>query len=181
MRAAEPVCRARLSRRLEVWLVTRYADVAALLRDPRFVKDAPRLAAAGGRPRAPWAPKFLRPLTQNMLDLDEPAHTRLRRLVQRAFTTARVDGMRGRVEDLADRLLDGPAARGGMDLVAELAVPLPVAVITEMLGIPARRPAPLPSLDEGDPATADSRRDDPRPAVDRRLPALPAPALRAPP
>ncbi|WP_141577741.1 cytochrome P450 [Actinomadura sp. WMMA1423] len=72
-----------------------------------------------------------------MLAMDPPDHTRMRGLVAKAFTGRRVERLRPRVQEIADGLLDGIAARGEADLIEELAVPLPIQVICELLGVPA--------------------------------------------
>lgn len=72
-----------------------------------------------------------------MLAMDAPDHTRMRGLVAKAFTARRVERLRPRVEEIAGALLDGIAARGEADLIEDLAVPLPIQVICEMLGVPA--------------------------------------------
>jgi cytochrome P450 PksS len=133
LRAEAPVFRSRLGRGRPVWLVTRYEDVAALLRDPRFPKD-PAHARSGA---APWMPGFLRPLTRNMLDLDAPDHTRLRSLVQKAFTPRLVERLRPRIEELADELITRATRGGRMELVRDYALPIPLTIIGELLGIPA--------------------------------------------
>lgn len=135
LRAEEPVSRARLGQQ-EVWLVTRYDDVVALLRDPRFVKDKRNALTAEQMKKMPWVPSFLKPLEYNMLDLDEPDHPRLRALVQKAFTPRRVEEMRPHIQRIADECLDRAASRGSADLVKDFALPLPLTVIVELLGIP---------------------------------------------
>jgi cytochrome P450 len=75
-------------------------------------------------------------LTHMMLMRDPPDHTRLRGLVAKAFTARRIEAMRARVQDLTDRLLDKIIPLGGIDLIRDLAFPLPVLVICELLGIP---------------------------------------------
>lgn len=132
-RSEAPVTRVRMGRK-EAWLVSRFDDVERLLRDERFVKD--RCNVDGRRRRSDaWVPPSLRPLMRNMLDVDEPDHRRLRSLVQRAFTPRRIDELRGRIRDIADELLDRMLARGGGDLVADFALPLPSTVIAELLGV----------------------------------------------
>ncbi len=133
MRSEAPVVRVRVGRR-ESWLVTRYDDVTRLLKDERFVKDLSKLGKA-----LPWIPAFARPLTRNMLDLDEPHHKRLRALVSQAFTPRIIEAMRERVETLADALLDRAAERGRFDLIADYALPIPTTIIAEILGVDARR------------------------------------------
>ncbi len=126
------------------WVVTRYADVNALLRDRRLGRSYLHVATHEEFGRPP-EPEFLAPFWKlvraGMLDVEPPDHTRLRRLVSKAFTPRRVEEMRPRVRALAEDLVRGLAERGGGDLIAEVAEPLPVTVIAEVLGIPeADRP-----------------------------------------
>jgi cytochrome P450 len=130
-----PVRRAVIAGGLEAWLVMRYEDALAALSDPRLssdVRDAsdPRLTQ---QLPATERESFLR----NMLRADPPDHTRLRRLVSKAFTARRVAELRPRVQEITDRLLDAVVPNGRADLVADLALPLPVTVISELLGVPA--------------------------------------------
>ena len=129
MRREAPVVRVRVGRR-HAWLVTRYEDVARLLKDDRFVKDPSK--QRGGEP---WVPAFARPLARNMLDLDEPDHRRLRALVSQAFTPRIVQGMSARVEALAGELLDRAEERGRIDLIRDFALPIPTTIIAEILGV----------------------------------------------
>jgi cytochrome P450 len=126
--------RVRLPHGEPAWLATRYADARLVLGDRRFSRamatdrDAPRLTASnqdGG-----------------MLSMDPPEHTRLRTLVAKAFTVHRVERLRPRVRELAEAILDEMLALGQpADLVENFALPLPVAVICELLGVPvADRP-----------------------------------------
>jgi cytochrome P450 len=121
------------------WVVTRHADVSALLRDRRLGRTYLHVATHEEFGRPP-EPEFLAPfwnlIRAGMLDVEPPDHTRLRRLVSKAFTPRRVEGLRGRIRELAERLVAGLVERGGGDLLAEVAEPLPVTVIAEMLGIP---------------------------------------------
>jgi len=135
LRAEQPVYRAKLGRQ-DAWLVTRYDDVLALLKDERFSKD-PATRTGSQAKQQPWMPGFLKPLQRNMLDLDDPDHARLRALVHKAFTPARVEQMQVRIQAICNQLLDAVQAKGSMDLIADLALPLPLTVITELLGIPA--------------------------------------------
>lgn len=138
LRAEEPVYRATMPDKTPVWLVTRYEDVMALLKDERFVKNRYTALTPDELRRQPWVPPMFRPLERNMLDLDPPDHTRLRALVHKAFTPRIVEQMRARIQTLADELLDGVARQGQMDLMRDFALPLPMTIITEILGVPAR-------------------------------------------
>jgi cytochrome P450 len=138
LRAEAPAFRLTLPGGRPAWLVTRYDDEAALLRDERFVKNQRAVPSDAGRPQPPWVPNILRPLANNMLDLDPPDHTRLRALVHQAFTPRRVEQLHGRIETLAGDLLAAAHGQGGgaFDLLADFALPLPVTVIGDLLGIP---------------------------------------------
>ncbi len=134
LRAEQPVYRAKLGRQ-DAWLVTRYDDVLALLKDERFSKD-PQTRTPSQAKHQPWVPGFLRPLQRNILDLDDPDHARLRGLVHKAFTPNRIEQMHGRVQAISDQLIDAVQAKGSMDLMKDFALPLPLTVIAELLGIP---------------------------------------------
>jgi cytochrome P450 len=136
LRAEAPVCRVILSDRQAAWLVTRYDDVLAVLMDGRFAKDRLNATTPDQRAKAPWVPGIFKPLTRNMLDLDPPDHTRLRALVHKAFTPRLVERLRERVQIICDRLLDRVQQNDAIDLVRQFALPLPVTVIAELLGIP---------------------------------------------
>jgi cytochrome P450 len=115
---------------LGFWVLTRYDDVVAALRDPRLAKEAIASFVAA-RFGAPVPATGL-----SMLDRDPPDHTRLLGLVSKAFTPRVVEGLRPRIQQIVDALIDGAAARGSMDLIEEFAYPIPVIVICEMLGVP---------------------------------------------
>jgi cytochrome P450 len=88
------------------WLVTRYEDVARVLKDDTFAKDKLNAMDSEQRAKTPWVPGFLKPLERNMLDLDDPDHARLRALVSKAFTPRLIERLRGRIEVLCEELLD---------------------------------------------------------------------------
>jgi cytochrome P450 len=136
LRAEAPVHRVALPGRQTAWLITRYDDVAAALRDDRLAKDKLNALTPGQMARQPWVPPMFRPLARNMLDLDPPDHTRLRALVQQALNPRLVEQMRPRIQGLADGLLDGVRRQGEMDLIRDYALPIPTTVIAEMLGVP---------------------------------------------
>lgn len=119
------------------WFITRYDDTQSLLRDRRFGKDYENPDSLMQRfgPTALQEPAVVE-LSHMMLMRDPPDHTRLRGLVAKAFTARRMEAMRARVQELTDGLLDKVIANGRMDVIRDLAYPLPVLVICEMLGIP---------------------------------------------
>ena len=126
-----PACRVELPDGSPAWLVTRYADVRALLADPRMSVDK-------RNGNGSWRGFSLPPaLDANLLNMDPPDHTRIRKLVSQAFTPRRVESLRPRIQQTADALLDGFGGRTEVDLVGEYAGPLPVAVISDLLGVPA--------------------------------------------
>lgn len=137
LRAESPVCAVTLSDKRTAWLVTRYDDVVSVLKDDRFAKDRFRTLSRDQLRKEPWMPKMFMPLAHNMLDQDPPDHTRLRALVQKAFTPRLVDSLRDRIQSLTDEFIDAVEPRGRMDLIRDFALPLPSTVIAEILGIPA--------------------------------------------
>jgi len=134
LRETAPVCRVRIGRGKFAWLVTRYDDVLAAVKDPRFTKDRQSLPAA----KQPWMPAVFRPLAKNMLDSDPPDHTRLRALVQKAFTPLMIEDLRKRIEELTDQFLDRALRKKEFDLLGEYALPLPTTIIAELVGIPTK-------------------------------------------
>src|SRR6478609_2942795 len=121
------------------WLVSRHADVNALLRDRRLGRTYTHRFTREefGRPAPDPAHEPFHTLNDHgLLDLEGPDHARIRRLVSKAFTPRTVESLRPTVRRLAGELVDGLLADGGGDLIAEVAEPLPVAVIAEMLGVP---------------------------------------------
>jgi len=126
---------------LHAWVVTRYADVATVLRD--FSADrtpAPeQLTAMGLEALNPIAGTMVK----QMLFMDPPAHTRLRGLASSAFTPRRVAVLRDHIRGIAERLVDKVQAQGQLDLMADFAAPLPAIVTAEMLGVPVEDHAQL--------------------------------------
>lgn len=136
LRRESPVHKVILPGKEAAWLVTRYDDVVGVLKDDRFVKDRLNALVPGQSDRQPWMPAFAKPLTRNMLDVDEPDHTRLRALVNRAFTPRRVEQIRDRIESLAEDLVAAVRGRERFDLIGAIAQPIPTTIIAEMLGVP---------------------------------------------
>ncbi|GHO50487.1 cytochrome P450 family protein [Ktedonospora formicarum] len=121
------------------WLVTRMEEAAQVLRDhAHFTVDPSSIGIAGpfGRNSSENsdAPTFF--TSKTMLTVDDPDHRRLRLLVSKAFTPRYIEGLRPRVQEIADELLDRVQAQGQMEIVKDYAFPLPINVIAEMLGIP---------------------------------------------
>ena len=137
LRSDAPVYRAELPDGRGVWLVTRYDDVVAVLKDERFAKDWRSAMTPEQLAQIPPIPEVMKPLSENMLDKDPPDHERLRRLVSKAFTPRLIERMRPRVQEIADTLLDVVEDKGEMDLIDDYAFPLPITVIAELLGVPA--------------------------------------------
>ncbi len=129
LREAGPVVRVEMPNGAPVWVVTRYADVYAALSDPRLSMNNEHARS--------W-PGFVFPkqLNASLMNMDAPDHTRLRRLVTRAFTARRMESMRARIQQITDELVDAIAEDGAADLNEALAAPLPLTVIGELLGIP---------------------------------------------
>lgn len=116
-----------------IWLVASHAGVDRILRSPTTSVDERR---ANGMTPAERTSPFSQLLGRSLLFVDPPDHTRLRRLVARAFTPRTVEALRPRIETLVDQSLSRLKRAGHGDLIADLALPLPVAVICELLGIP---------------------------------------------
>ncbi len=135
MRESDPV---HWSEAMQSWLLTRYDDVLAVLRDHAhfssersratnpFVKELEKFREASGPAGR----------TPTMLSLDPPAHTRMRNLVNKAFTPRVVERIRPHIQEIAEQLLDDLPDREHIDIVRDLAIPLPVIVIAETLGVP---------------------------------------------
>src|SRR4029453_550466 len=122
LRAADPVHRTPMG----LWVLTRYDDVVSVLRDPRFGREGfdQILANVYGEG------------ARSMLFRDPPDHTRLRGLVSQAFTPRVIERMRGHIQEIVDRLLDRVQNANAMDVIVDLAYPLPGTVLCEMLGLP---------------------------------------------
>lgn len=128
MRKDEPVHKMRFPDGQLGWLITRYEDAVEIMKDPRVIKDVSKLF--GGNMDS--GSVFM----HNMLFSDPPDHKRLRGLVQKAFTPQMISGMRGRIQEITDELLDQAAKGTRMNLIDDFAFPLPIIVISEILGIP---------------------------------------------
>jgi cytochrome P450 len=132
LRRSEPVCRVQLPYGPPAWLVTDYLLTKTVLGDARFSR-----AAAVGRDNPRSAAVDLSQVAESVLNMDPPEHTRIRKLVGKAFTPRRVEELRPRATDIAAGLLEDMIAAGPPgDLVSSFSFVLPVTVICELLGIP---------------------------------------------
>ncbi|MFF8275764.1 cytochrome P450 [Streptomyces lateritius] len=128
------VQRVRLNPALEVWMVTGYDEAVSALTDPRLSSSPVRV---NGLAEEMARQERTNVLMASMLVADGADHTRLRNLVSKAFTARRVEELAPRVREHTDAFLDAIAPKGSADLVAEFALPLPMAVLSELIGIPA--------------------------------------------
>ncbi|MGY3202952.1 cytochrome P450 family protein [Streptomyces sp. TE5632] len=128
LRAEGPVHRVHVPGSGDSWLVVTHEAVRRALTDPRLRNDI--------RHSASWETDGGHAVGRNMLQSDPPRHTRLRRLVAGHFTPGRIAGLRPRIEDVARELLAELPEQGTADLVSGYALPLPVTVICEVLGVP---------------------------------------------
>jgi cytochrome P450 len=129
LREADPVHQSPLG----FWVLTRYEDCVAVLRDQRFG----RAGFEGFLESVYGSPAGYERLPRSMLFQDPPDHTRLRALVSRAFTPRVVEGLRPRIQQVVDGIIDRALDARSMEVIGDLAYPLPVTVISEMLGVPA--------------------------------------------
>ena len=154
LRESRPVAPVLMPDRGRVWIITRYADVRTALTDPRLAKDIHRWPG-GSKSRPSEAVNC----HAHMLNSDPPDHTRLRRIVQKAFTPRRAEQLRPRAAEIAANLLDEMAGVGGdiSDLIDGYARPLPITVLCELLGIPVADRAwiAVAVLDYGKPEESD--------------------------
>ncbi|MFF4492050.1 cytochrome P450 [Streptomyces sp. NPDC001544] len=132
LRETAPVCPMRPPHGNETYLITRYEDARAALSDPRLSKD---MYGAMDAYRKIFGDSSVA-LDDNMLNSDPPKHTRLRRLVNSAFTPRRVQALRPRIEEIVEHLLDECPTREPFDLLPAFAFPLPITVICDLLGVP---------------------------------------------
>jgi cytochrome P450 len=136
LRASTPAAPVVMPEGGRAWIITRYDDVRAALADPRLAKDwVAHMTPEGFDINADPVRAYL---NRHLLNMDPPDHTRLRRLVVKAFTARRVAALRPRIADITAELLDGMAGSDEVDLIEAFAFPLPVTVICELIGIPAR-------------------------------------------
>jgi cytochrome P450 len=136
LREQGPVVRVTMPGGHSIWVVTQYEAVVAVLKDNRFIKDPRKLTSEDRPVQLPGPLHQFEILSNNMLRRDPPDHTRLRALVAKAFTPRRIEQLAPRIQEIADELLDVVQDREEIDLIDSYAFPLPIIVISELLGIP---------------------------------------------
>ncbi|MCC3771917.1 cytochrome P450 [Streptomyces sp. UNOC14_S4] len=137
LRTHAPVHRTTLPSGVSAWLITRYGDARQALADQRLSKNPVHHSEqAHGKGKVGIPGERSANLMTHLLNIDPPDHTRLRRLVSKAFTPGRVAEFAPRVQELTDRLIDGFCEKGEADLIHEFAFPLPIYAICDMLGVP---------------------------------------------
>jgi cytochrome P450 len=135
---------------LQAWLISRYAEAKEALTDPRLSKDYRGFAAVFDNKASSDGPRpdLIGALQGHMLNMDPPDHTRLRKLVVKAFTPRRTEALRPRVEQITAQLLDSMAEQSEVDLLDAFAFPLPIQVISELLGVPHENKDQFPGVVE---------------------------------
>jgi cytochrome P450 len=134
----DPLQRIRILGR-DAWLVTDYDDAESILKDNRISKDLSASPVVASKPHPDTDQAFFSNIAswrRDLLTTDPPDHTRLRTLVTKAFTPTMIEALRPRIQQIADGLLDAAQPQESMDLIADFAFPLPITVISEMLGVP---------------------------------------------
>ncbi len=118
----------------EAFLVTRYDDVVTVLKDARFSNDMRKIGANMNPPW--WMPKTVATFQSSMILVDDPDHRRLRDLVHKAFTPRMLHDLTDRIAEITDDLLDAMAKKPTVDLIHDFALPIPLTVISDMMGVP---------------------------------------------
>jgi cytochrome P450 PksS len=133
LRDAAPVIRMGWPPLGSMWVVTRHREALAVFKDPRLIRNMATLTGASGATLPRRNPVY--GFTRDIVELDPPDHTRLRKLVANAFTPRMVQRFEARIAQLADQILDRAMSRGGIELISEYASIIPITVITELLGV----------------------------------------------
>ena len=136
-RSSAPIHRITLPDGRGVWLVTRHEDVLAIFKDKRFVKDWRKVLTPEQLAQIPPIPQVMEPLEQEHARHGSTRSRTPQSPQSPAFTPRLIERMRGRIQAIADSLLDAVEDKGEMDLIDEYAFPLPIMVIAEFLGVPA--------------------------------------------
>ncbi|MBI1257080.1 MAG: cytochrome P450 [Chloroflexi bacterium] len=121
------------------YFLSRYDDVVSVLKDTRFSNERHKVSESSGLKLldAWWMPNIFKAMSNSMIMVDDPSHARLRNLVHKAFTPRMIQQMGTRVEEISNQLLDDAAKQKTTDFIRQFALPLPLTVISEMMGVPA--------------------------------------------
>lgn len=138
LRREAPVTAMKTSFGPRAWLITRYEDVVSALKDPRFSSDPKKQSASENPMNARWMPRVFSVLQDSMITNDDPVHQRLRNLVHLAFTPRRIERITARVEQVTHDLLDQAERKQQIDLIRDFALPLPLTVISDLMGVPEK-------------------------------------------
>jgi cytochrome P450 len=166
LRRDDPLC---WSEQWGCWVVSRHNDITMLFKDTQHASNAGRVVHAIKNSYSEDDRKRLQPLidhySQGLINVDPPDHTRLRRLVQKAFTPRTLDRLRPRIDVIVQELLDNAASKKNIELIHDFAYLLPVTIIAELLGIPSKMHAQFKAWSQGIVAFMAT----PRPDVDVAL------------
>ena len=136
LREQVPFIRCREPFRGDAWLVSRYDDVVTVLKDAEHFRNDARATTSGPAPcERSWVPKIMKAFARSMVFVDGLDHRRLRDLAMKAFTPARVNELERRIEEITRGLLDDVDGQSRFDLMGAFALPLPLRIISEMLGV----------------------------------------------
>ena len=120
-------------------VLTRYEDVSTTLKSADFSRDVEKYSTQATSEARQRRREMQRERTKSILNLDPPDHTRLRRIVSKSFTPSAMEKLRGRIQQLVDTVLDAAQDRGSIELIDDLAFPVPFQVISDLLAMPTER------------------------------------------
>ena len=138
MRKSAPVHQMKAIFGQPAYLITRYEDVVSSLKDPRFSNDYRLNPTRGNMSSVWWMPKVFTILQEGMLTNDDPIHQRQRNLVHLAFTPKRIEKITSRIEEVTQALLDQAEKKNSIDLIHDFALPLPLTIISDLMGVPEK-------------------------------------------
>jgi cytochrome P450 PksS len=136
LRRTAPVVKMKGSLGGESFIITRYTDVVDALKDPRYSSDPKNQQPGKNQMRTWWMPRVFSILQDSMITSDDPVHQRLRGLVHLAFTPKRIEHITSRIEQITNELLDQAGRKNEIDLVKDFALPLPLTIISDLMGVP---------------------------------------------
>jgi len=158
-------------------VLTRYEDVSATLKSNDFSRDVDKYSEQSSSPARQRRRQRNESRTKSILNLDPPDHTRLRRLVSKSFIPTAIERLRPRVQQLVDEILDRAQERGSLELVDDLAFPVPFQVISDLLDMPTERVDELRSWSQIitnslEPTASDAELDETETALEALVPYL---------